>query len=342
MTMARTIKGNRNVIQSYILTTAKYQFTINEKRILYRLIERAQEEIEGVKIKDHLCKMQKNLWSVTMEMPITAILGAVSTEEQRNTNYEEVKKAARSLGKKFVEWDDGKTWQGTALIYNVKITKGNGMMRFDVSDWVWGMMLDFSKGFRKYELVTAMKFKSPYTMRFYELMSGQKKPYFMTVDELREMFGVQNKYKAPRDLRKRIIDPAQKELDATSPYSFAVTEERDGDKKTSKIIGYNFYPVFHEENQDKALQKVEQQSKVTAQFQLDTRVYDYLKYTWDFSAEEINKNKKTLIDGQEKIPYFTDFLASLVGGTRTARSPKAYVIGAIKQKLQEVTNKGKK
>ena len=184
--MARTIKGNRNVIQSYILTTAKYQFTINEKRILYRLIERAQEEIEGVKIKDHLCKMQKNLWSVTMEMPITAILGAISTEEQRNTNYEEVKKAARSLGKKFVEWDDGKTWQGTALIYNVKITKGNGMMRFDVSDWVWGMMLDFSKGFRKYELVTAMKLKSPYTMRFYELMSGQKKPYFVTVDELRE------------------------------------------------------------------------------------------------------------------------------------------------------------
>ena len=64
--------------------------------------------------------------------------------------------------------------------------------------------------------------------------------------------------------------------------------------------------------------------------------------SFESDFEEINKNKKTLIDGQEKIPYFTDFLASLVGGTRTARSPKAYVIGAIKQKLQEVTNKGKK
>ena len=334
--MARTIKGNKNVIQSYILTTAKYQFSVNEKRILYRLIERAQEEIEGVKSKEHLCKMQKNLWSVTMEMPITAILGTVSTEEQRNTNYEEVKKAARSLGKKFVEWDDGKTWQGTALIYNVKITKGDGMMRFDVSDWVWGMMLNFSKGFRKYELVTAMKFKSPYTMRFYELMSGQKRPYFMTVDELREMFGVQNKYKLPRDLRKRIIDPAQKELDESSPYSFAVTEERDGNKKTSKIVGFNFYPVFHQENQDKALQKVEQQAKVTARLQLDPRVYDYLKYTWEFRSEEINKNKSTLIDGQAMIPDFVGFLAELVGGARTANNPKGYVIGSIKRKIEEI------
>lgn len=340
LTMARPIKENKenkNVIQSYILTTAKYQFSINEKRILYRLIERAQEEIQGTMIKNHLCKMQKNLWSVSIEMPITAILGAISTEGQRNTNYEEVKKAANSLVRKVVEWDDkeGKTWYCTALIYNVKLTKGSGIMKFDVSDWVWDMMLDFSKGFRKYELVTAMKFKSPYTMRFYELMSGQKKPLYLSLQELREMFGVQNKYKHPADLRKCIIEPAKKELDATSPYSFFPKEERDGDKKTSKITGYTFFPVFHEHNQDKKLQKAEQQSKVTARFQLDDTIYEYLHHSFGFQSQEINKNKTTFIEGQNGIPDFIGFLSELKAASRFADNPKGYVINAIKIKTKE-------
>ena len=40
--MARTIKGNELAIQSYIFTTAKYDFNAYEKRIMYRLVEFAQ------------------------------------------------------------------------------------------------------------------------------------------------------------------------------------------------------------------------------------------------------------------------------------------------------------
>jgi plasmid replication initiation protein len=248
-----------------------------------------------------------------------------------------VKKAANSLVRKVVEWDDkeGKTWYCTALIYNVKLTKGSGIMKFDVSDWVWDMMLDFSKGFRKYELVTAMKFKSPYTMRFYELMSGQQRPLYLSLKELREMFGVQDKYKRPAMIRARIIDPAKKELDETSPYSFFPKEERDGDKKTSKITGYTFFPVFHEHNQDKKLQKAEQQSKVTARFQLDDQIYDYLHHSFGFQSQEINKNKTTFIEGQNCIPDFMGFLCELKAASRFADNPKGYVINAIKIKTKE-------
>ncbi len=50
--MARTIINNKQVFQSYVLTTAKYDFSPYEKRIMYRLIELAQKEIEGIKLKD--------------------------------------------------------------------------------------------------------------------------------------------------------------------------------------------------------------------------------------------------------------------------------------------------
>ena len=45
--MARTIKSNELAIQSYIFTTAKYDFNAYEKRIMYRLVELAQDEIKG-------------------------------------------------------------------------------------------------------------------------------------------------------------------------------------------------------------------------------------------------------------------------------------------------------
>ena len=38
--------------RSYVLTTAKYDFSPYEKRIMYRLIELDQKEIEGIKLKD--------------------------------------------------------------------------------------------------------------------------------------------------------------------------------------------------------------------------------------------------------------------------------------------------
>jgi len=41
---------NKDVIQSYILTTAKYDFSVYEKRILYRLVELNQHLLEGRKL----------------------------------------------------------------------------------------------------------------------------------------------------------------------------------------------------------------------------------------------------------------------------------------------------
>ncbi|MCZ2609843.1 replication initiation protein, partial [Bacteroides fragilis] len=63
-----------------------------------------------------------------------------------------------------------------------EIKKNSGSVKFYVFDNIWRCLLDFTKGFKKYELITAMKFKSAYAMRFYELMSGQTKPLFVLLE----------------------------------------------------------------------------------------------------------------------------------------------------------------
>ena len=134
------------------------------------------------------------------------------------------------------------------------------------------------------------------------------------------------------DFLGKVIDVAKKELDESSPDSFVAKEEKAG----KKIIGWTLFSVFYEDRKDPALQEQARMAKITARLQLENNIYDYLKFSFDFKSDEINKNKKILIEGQNRIPDFMGFLAELKKGARFADNPKGYVIGAIKRKLKEL------
>ena len=75
---------------------------------------------------------------------------------------------------------------------------------------------------------------------------------------------------------------------------------------------------------------------VTVLVRLERELGEYLKVCVCFKSDEINKNKKTLGEGQNRIPDFMGFLGELKKGARLAENPKGYVIGAIKRKLKEI------
>lgn len=325
--MARTIKSNELAIQSYIFTTAKYDFNAYEKRIMYRLVELAQDEIKGIMIRDNMHKIEPTLFGREITMPVADIL-----RNEKDQNYTIAKKAFRSLAQKGVEYEDDKFWQYTAIISNPKIDKIKGSVVFTVLDDIWRCLLDFTKGYRKYELITAMQFKSVYSMRMYELMSGQKRPLEFTFEDLKQRFGVKDKYKLVGHFKTRVLDIAKKELDECSPYSFNYIEIKEG----RKVVAFKFFPTFHPDKQDPDLYEREKRSKLTARAQISREALDYLRYSFEFKAAEINKNKKTIIEGEQKIPDFIGFLSSLVGPSRTAKNRIGYVINAIKKKTAEI------
>lgn len=324
--MGRPIKSNELAIQSYIFTTAKYDFNAYEKRIMYRLVELAQDELKGIMIRDNMHKIEPTLFGREITMPVADIL-----RNEKDQNYTIAKKAFRSLAQKGVEYEDDKFWQYTAIISNPKIDKIKGSVVFTVLDDIWRCLLDFTKGYRKYELITAMQFKSVYSMRMYELMSGQKRPLEFTFEDLKQRFGVKDKYKLVGHFKTRVLDIAKKELDESSPYSFNYIEIKEG----RKVVAFKFFPTFHPDKQDPELYEREKRSKLTARAQISREALDYLRYSFEFKAAEINKNKKTIIEGELKIPDFIGFLSSLVGPSRTAKNRIGYVINAIKKKTAE-------
>lgn len=335
--MARTRKDNKDVFQSYVFTMAKYDFSIYEKRIMYRLVELAQCELQGLKMANNLYKITPTIMGKEIQMPVSAIL-----RNETDKNYEIAKKAFKSLATKGVEYEDDKIWSFTNIITCPKIKKGEGVAVFNVLDDIWRCILNFTKGYKKYELVTAMSFKSVYSMRFYELLSGQKTPLSFSVEDLRNRFCLKSKYKRADDFKKNVLDIARKELDENSPYSFTYEEitEHSRGRNGYKVTGYTFIPKFIHKNRDAKLEEKELNAKVgniTGRYgMLDKNVSDYLLYNLNIPKESINSNKTTFIQAQRLIPNLVDVLAEIGPRMRDKEKPVGYLIRALQGKMADL------
>lgn len=79
--------NNKDVFQSYIMTTAKYDFSVYEKRILYRIIETLQENIDGLKLNAKHSVRIDLFGDAVLVMPISSFL-----KDEEDKNYTQVKK----------------------------------------------------------------------------------------------------------------------------------------------------------------------------------------------------------------------------------------------------------
>lgn len=322
------IINNKDVLQSYILTAAKYDYSVHEKRILYRLVELAQSEIEGLSFCAGDCKkIQHDLFGyVDIEMPVSSIL-----VNEKDKNHTVAKRALESLSQKYLIYEDDKVWEKINIVLSPKIEKFNSIIRFKLEPKIWDCMLDFSKGYRKYELKTAMEFESEYSMRFYELFSGQKSPLSYSVEDLKEMFQIQNKYKQINDFTRFVIDPAKRELDAKSPYSFTYKPV----KPSRKIIGFTFFPVYNPQHRDDNLETAELRKKVSPAWDLSRPVLQYLKHQFEFTSAEVKTHVELFKNAQSGIDDFMLFLSKVKARANRAKNPKGYLINAIRKELKQ-------
>lgn len=300
--MAGLIKTNKDVYTSYLFTVAKYDFSVYEKRIVYRLIELAQMEIEGLLLKDNLRKIHHQQKCVEITMPIASIL-----KDERDENYTIAKKAFKTLSGKGLEYEDDDIWVFINIIAAPKFDKKRGTATFVVFDEIWQCLLNFTKGFRKYEMKTIMNFKSTYSMRMYELMSGQQTPLRYvdeSFDDLCERFKIPASMRKPQAFETYILNIAQKELDEFSPYSFTYRRETipSRGRTGQKVIGYTFFPVSIPKNRDEALERARLAAKVgniAGRYgMLDQSVSAFLEHL-GFTKEEINRNKELMVEAQK-------------------------------------------
>lgn len=319
-----TTRG-RQVVQSYIATTAMYDFNVYEKRVMYNLVRLAQSQIEGVVLTDNLHKICHDMKGyVHVTLPLSDFLA-----DEEDKNHRRVKDALKSLHRKTFEYLDDDVWECISIIALPKIALHSRQVSFIVDSRVWDVLLDFSRGFSRYDIEVTFRLESCYSMRFYELMACQKEPITYSIDALRRIFKLEDKYAFTKDFIKRVVESSKIELDQKSPVSFTYAPVKDG-KKITQLI---FFPVrfnaqdSSDDDHRMILRKYGSSAVLTAD---ERRFLEEI----GFNESGINNNLSLFMDCQRNLDFIYE-LALIKGKCRTKKNPCGWCIRTLTGKLAD-------
>lgn len=323
--------NNRQIIQSYLLTSARYEFSIYEKRIFTSLVNAMQPLLEGKKL---VGKVEQDLWGdYHFSFPLSFFMG-----DEDKSHINRYKEALIALNDKKFEYEDEEVWRVIRLIERPQYKKRKGIIEFDIASQLVDAFLNFNKGFSKYNLAVSMSLKSVYAVRMYELMSNQKRPLTYSIEKLKDIFGVQEQksYFNTFNFIKRCIFQAKLELDynmeAKSNWSFEYEPVKHG----RKITAITFTPLHYADREPEEVQRAEAVRQVNLSFWLPIETKNYLIKELKFTPREIKNNIDTIeafckLYNQDTI----NKIAEIWERGKDKRKPKAYLIGAMQLELQE-------
>ena len=315
----------RQVVQSYIATTAMYDFNVYEKRVMYNLVKLAQSQIEGVIISDNLHKICHDLKGyVHITLPLSDFLA-----DEEDKNHRRIKEALKSLQRKTFEYLDNDVWECISIIALPKIALHSRQVSFIVDSRVWDVLLDFSRGFSRYDIEVAFRLESCYSMRFYELMACQKEPLTYSIDALRRIFKLEDKYTYTKDFIRRVVEASKLELDQKSPVSFTYSPIKEG-KKITQLI---FFPVKLSlaETEDDEHRRIIRKYGTSAVLTADER--RFLEEI-GFTESGINNNISLFMECQKNLDFIYE-LALIKGKSRTKKNPCGWAIRTLTGKLAD-------
>ena len=319
-------RTSRQVVQSYLFTTAVYDFNVYEKRIIYNLVRLAQSQLEGVKLSDSLYKIDHAYKDyLVVELPISDFL-----TDQDDKNHSRIKAALKSLHQKTFTYQEDGVWECFSIIANPKIRLRSSKVSFIVDSRVWNVLLNFTKGFSRYDLEIAFKLESTYSMRFYELLAGQKEPIAYSIENLRKEFKLDGKYKLNKDFIRRVVESAKNELDLKSPVTFTFRPLKEG-KKITRIM---FYPLRQEdkEPQDSFFKEIIRKYGSSAHLSSEEK---RLLVEIGFSEIGIRNNLELFMECNKRLDFIYE-LALIVGKSRDKNNPCGWCIKTLIGKLKDL------
>lgn len=331
------MEGNKDLIESYKLTTVRDRIGIYGQRLILRLVEYATAEgaTQGLVFKSgkdlRKVEITEDLFYKRITMPLEYITGD-------SDNRSKPRASIKALMKEIIEAEDEDgDWFAFPFLSFAQVKHGD--LTVEVRKELWQVFMDFRKGFRRFELEAALQLKSTYSLRLYKLMSEQgAKQLDWQLDELKKMLGVADKYPRPRDFFVKVLEPAKAELDRMAPWSFTYTPLTSRKVATGRaaIVGVRFFPRYQPQHRDPdlAVKQVRlKYSEITAP-NINQAQKNMLLHKFGFTQKGINNNQE-LLNAAVRYLDFTAFLLDLAPrvSTKRPKNPTGYVINAIKMEL---------
>lgn len=233
------------VSKSNALCRAYYRFNLVEKRVMESIIS----------------KLDSKLFNQyqTQNVELTAVDYAKAFGVTEKSAYRELEGALDSLLNRVITVEQGKRITKRPLMFKADYYTGEGRIVASFHPELIGHLIGLRKKFTSYPLADAVRFKSSYTWRFYELMMSWAKDkrqtegllagwFTIEVDELRNMMGFP-KIQSFGTFRERVIERSQRELLEKANIHLLAEYV----KKGRKITHLNFKFI---ENKQKGLHQV--------------------------------------------------------------------------------------
>lgn len=312
------------LIQSFLLSVTRVRLTLYEQRILTKIVESAQGNLEGLSLAQ-LRKIENPFTNINLTLPIRYILS------DNTKDYAKVIEACHGLmSRKFEFYDPTtRTYYADTVIHNVHHVKGSGEVSFMVSKVLLDVIYDFSLGYKSYDLETALTLPTPYAVRMYVLLNEQAKPITWDVDKLKKMFGVESKYEQTADFIKKVVEPARRALNDAKVNSF--TYKRNTAEGSKKVTSLTFFPVKCQQ-----IVEVEEDTPfMTHEVKVNyVALRLFLRGQAGFTTKEVNIHAK-LLQKFAKVPSCVQELSYIHHRATKQGYGKGYYVNAIRSEIDE-------
>ncbi|MEM6814096.1 MAG: replication initiation protein [Bacteroidota bacterium] len=217
------------------ITMARMDFEVVEKRLMYYVLNNIET---GINIQPEL--FNKN---VTVKIPIS-LLG--------ETNYGRIRQAAEKLQTRQI-WlkDDPKQKKFDVITPFPRIAANRDHIELTVFSDILPYFLELKSGYTEYKLKAAIALTSKYSQRFYEFLSRWKDTGYwgpVTIEHLKELLFIEDKYSDIYLFKKKVLDIAKKELKKKTEISFEYRLIKEG-RRFTKIEFDIYYSPENDEFQ---------------------------------------------------------------------------------------------
>lgn len=234
----KSLNENLPIVMKNELARGKYSMDLTERRLLYVAMSKIHpDDIEfgsvNFTLSEYMRLLEKNMQSETLK---------------GGNTYTAIKSGCEALLKRIVKIQQGKIWTAFQWVSRARVDEGTGEISLKFHDEMKPYLLWMTEevGFTKFLLKYALPLQSIYAQRFYEMFRGMvydnnnSVVHRMKLDDLRAMLELENKYPNFNDLNRKVIEPAEREINGKTDLMISFKEIRSK-ARGKKITALNVH-----------------------------------------------------------------------------------------------------
>lgn len=214
------------IVKDTALMNASYNLNLVEQRLILLAIARSRSTGKGITANDYL------------EIHANDYISAFGAD--RSSTYKTLKENSRQLFKREFSFVDGSAKVLSRWVSSIRYHDDKATVSLIFTPEIIPFISDLEKRFTSYQLDDVSRLTSAYAVRLYELIvcwkSIKKTPVF-DIESFRSRLGVEDgQYKLMSDFKKRVLDLAIEQINATTNIFIECHQHKSG----RKITGFSF------------------------------------------------------------------------------------------------------